>query len=65
MRYPKDEISKEKYDDYMSRPVSEWKAEVRKNIPEAWICGYGYYGTDLVARDGKYYLVHCIGDSCD
>lgn len=59
------EISKEKYDDYMSRPDKEWKAEVDKTIPQAWICGYGYYGNRLAAKDGKYYIVHTIGDSCD
>lgn len=65
MRHVEREISRELYENYMSRPVAEWKAEVRKNVPIEWICGYGYYGTDLVARDGKYYLVHTIGSSCD
>ena len=60
-----DKISKEKYDDYMSRPYGEWKPEVEKTLPMSWICGYGYYGSRLVAKDGEYYLVHTIGSSCD
>ena len=59
------EISKEKYDDYASRPYGEWKSEVEKTLPTAWICGYGYYGSRLATKDGKYYLVHSIGSSCD
>ena len=65
MREVKEEITREMYTNYMARPKKEWRAEIEKTIPAAWVCGYGYYGTDLVARDGKYYLIHCIGDSCD
>lgn len=59
------EITKEIYDRYLSMSVGDWKAEVRKTIPIEWECGYGYYGTDLVARDGKYYIVHTLGSTCD
>lgn len=59
------EISEELYNDYISRPASEWKSEIRKNIPIEWSAGYGYYGTDLMTKDGKYYLVHTIGSTCD
>ena len=65
MREVEREISREMYINYMARPTREWKEEVEKTIPESWVCGYGYYGTDLVARGGKYYLIHHIGDSCD
>lgn len=59
------EISKELYDNYASRSAADWKAEIREKLPESWVCGYGYYGTDLVAKNGKYYLIHTIGSSCD
>jgi len=65
MREVKEEISREMYTNYMARPKAEWLPEVEKTIPESWICGYGYYGTELRAMDGKYYLVYSIGDSCD
>lgn len=58
-------ISKDTYDRYMSMPAKKWKEEVDEIIPQAWICGYGYYGNRLEAKDGKYYIVHSIGDSCD
>ena len=60
-----EEISKELYDNYMSRPKKEWITEIRKTIPIQWSAGYGYYGTDLAIKDGKYFIVHTIGSSCD
>ena len=65
MRNVIEEISKEKYDYYMSKPTAEWKKEIRDKIPISWECGYGYYGTDLVKKDDKYFIYHTLGSSCD
>ena len=65
MRNVYEEITKELYDNYASRPKKEWIGEITKTIPIQWSAGYGYYGTDLTTKDGKYYLVHTLGSTCD
>ena len=63
MRVVKEELTKERYDQLSALKGKELEEEL--NIPIEWYCGYGYYGTSLVERDGKYYAIHNIGDSCD
>ena len=65
MRNVYEEITKEQYDEYKSEDPKIWKKEIRDKIPISWECGYGYYGTDLGIKDGKYYIIHTLGSSCD
>lgn len=60
------EISKEKYDTLKDLTYAEQESALFPNgIPEAWEWGYGYYGHAVYEKDGKYYVSHRIGSSCD
>ena len=63
MNYIKEEISKEKYDQCKDMRYGELKKQF--DIPIEWECGYGYYGCCVFEKDGKYYVEHTIGSSCD
>lgn len=39
--------------------------EISDMVPDYIHMGYGYYGSKLAERDGKYYAIANIGDSCD
>ena len=58
MRVVKEELTKERYDQLSALKGKELEEEL--HIPIEWYCG-----TSLVDRDGKYYAIHNIGDSCD
>lgn len=60
----KNEISKELYDKVKN--IEKWPERMQYfDIPIEWKCGYGYYGCDVMEQDGKFYVVHTIGSSCD
>lgn len=66
MTHIKRELTKEKYDQLTSMPYKDReKALFPDGIPDAWAMGYGYYGHEFAQKDGKYYVVFRIGDSCD
>lgn len=65
MQEVKQEITEERYKRYVTTPYGEWRGEVEATIPEAWNYGYGWYGCRPMEQDGKFYLLHNIGDSCD
>ena len=65
MQYPKVEITEEKYNELSQLTRGELMMEVYKTIPVHWECGYGWYGCRLIREDGKYYIQHTIGSSCD
>lgn len=58
------EISKEEYERILSLPM--YKKELdRAYDNESVICGYGFYGCDVVElKDGYFYTI-CRGNSCD
>lgn len=39
--------------------------EVYPALPDSTKYGYGYYGSELRIKDGKYYVSICEGNSCD
>ena len=63
MRYVKKTISKEEYDKYSKMTKKELIDSLV--LPIEWVCGYGYYGCDVMEQDGRFYVVHTIGNSCD
>ena len=63
MTVVKEEITKEKFD--LWKDLKGKALEEKFEIPIEWYCGYGYYGTQLAERDGKYYACHTIGSTCD
>lgn len=65
MHRVKEEITKEEYERYMSMPRAEMIKEIEAGINDMWRWGYGWYGCELAEEDGKYYIYHKIGDTCD
>lgn len=65
MQNIKKKISSEEYRRLSYLKQSDLNFEVEKTIPIHWKCGYGWYGCKLIEEDGKYYIEHRIGDSCD
>lgn len=65
MKQIKEELSKEKYSEYQRLSYSDREALIEQEVPAQWIYGYGYYGHSLLCRDGKYFIIHTIGNSCD
>ena len=65
MQTVKSEITEAEYKRYASTPYGEWRKEVEATIPDHWRYGYGWYGCAPMEKDGKFYLVHTIGSSCD
>ena len=59
------EISKEEYDRLAALSKKDFYEEVEESLDTAILCGYGFYGSDITVRDGKYYLIKRIGTSCD
>ena len=58
------EISKEEYERITSLP--RYKKELdRAYDDESIICGYGFYGCDVVEREDGYFYTICRGNSCD
>lgn len=58
------EITDEEFEKYKKDPAA-YRKERREEVPNAWICGYGYYGCDCYESGGHYYRVDHIGGSCD
>lgn len=59
------EISFDDYVRYTTMPHREASEEIKEELPPEWIYGYGYYGWQAINLQGKYYLRHTIGSSCD
>jgi len=65
MKEYKIEISALDYARMSQLPYGECNAEVSRMCPN-WIHqGNGYYGSKLAIRDGKYFAIASIGDTCD
>lgn len=58
------EISKEAYEKSLSEPHA-FRVEIEQDLPREWVCGYGWYGYETYEKDGKYYIKHVVGESCD
>lgn len=64
----KREITKEEYDEIMKESNGKGILPDRlksKYFDVSILCGYGLYSAGVREKDGKYYLVYSIGDSCD
>lgn len=59
------EITEEEYKRLEAMSYGERVEEIESKIGADWKYGYGYYGHSLIEKEGKYYIVHSIGDSCD
>lgn len=60
------EINEETYNKYARMSYKDRCNELIPTIPDEWMLGYGYYGHYLnTDGNGKYYIVHRIGNSCD
>ena len=60
------EINEETYNKYVGMRYKDRCEELISTIPDEWVLGYGYYGHYLTEDgNGKYYIVHRIGNSCD
>ena len=57
------EITKEKYDYYISQPSVS--AAIKSEMSDDIVCGYGYYGGFVYELDGKYYMRYFVGSNCD
>jgi hypothetical protein len=65
MQEVKREISEELYKEYKAMSRSQFLKTIDEHIPMSWRYGYGHYGARLAKIDGKYYVIHTIGDTCD
>lgn len=65
MQTCKEEITKEQYKELSKLSEGQLYGFVKKDIPDHWRYGYGWYGCRLVEKDDKFYIYHTIGDSCD
>lgn len=65
MQTIRSKINSEEYSRLSKLKPAELNFEIEKTIPIHWSCGYGWYGCRLVEDDGKYYIEHKLGDSCD
>ena len=59
------EISKEEYDRLSSMSYGEVDKEIKNNLSDSIIYGYGYYGHDLLEENGMYFVGRTTGNSCD
>lgn len=59
------EISKEFYDQCVSKSKKDSREAVEKYLGMAITAGYGLYGYNFYEKDGKYYLKFTRGSSCD
>ena len=61
------EISKDEYERIISTP--NYKAELNRSFEsqagDSIMYGYGFYGCDVVEKDGKFFFKKTIGNSCD
>ena len=64
MKYIKREISSALYNQLKDIKSYIERAQYFDILIE-WYCGYGYYGCDVKEENGKYYVYHTIGESCD
>lgn len=64
-RRVKEQINREEYERYSNMAVGDFHREVEAGISDSWRWGYGWYGCYLMEEDGKYYIIHKIGDTCD
>ena len=59
------EISKEEYDRLSSMSYGEVDREIKNNLSDSIIYGYGYYRHDLLEENGMYFLGTTTGNSCE
>ena len=55
----------EEYDRLSSMSYGEVDKEIKNNLSDSIICGYGYYGHDLLEENGMYFIGTTTGNSCD
>lgn len=65
MQYIKREISKERFYELSKLPHYDFQNKVESTIPDEWQYGYGWFGASLIEEDGKFYIEHKIGNSCE
>lgn len=65
MQSVREEITEEDYKRYVKMSHEDFYEEITPKLPDAWVMGYGWYGCIPVKIDGKFFLQHTIGDSCD
>ena len=58
------EISGEEYAEYKKDPAA-YRRKRRDEVPDIWVCAYGYYGCDCYEQGGRFYRVDHIGSFCD
>ena len=58
-------ISKEEYDRLSAMSYGEVDKEIKSNLSDSIIYGYGYYGHDLLQENGMYFVGTTTGNSCD
>ena len=59
------EIDKEEYDRLSAMSYGEVDKEIKSNLCDSIIYGYGYYGHDLLQENGMYFVGRTTGNSCD
>ena len=59
------EINKEEYDRLSTMSYGEVDKEIKNNLSDSIIYGYGYYGHDLLEENGMYFVGRTTGNSCD
>ena len=65
MQKRREEITKEKFEELDKMDNKQFNNYIDSKIPIEWACGYGHYGAYLKEEDGKYYIIHNLGSSCD
>lgn len=59
------EITAEQYAGYKAMTPGQLNHAVEETLSEDIVCGYGYYGSSIGLKDGKYYLFIRTGSTCD
>lgn len=59
------EITPELYARYKAMAAGDLNRYIENGLPEAIVCGYGFYGASLEENKGKFYLLIKTGSSCD
>ena len=65
MTIDRTEITPEQYAAYKALTAGELNRTIENGLPEAILCGYGFYGASLEENKGKFYLLIKTGSSCD
>lgn len=59
------QIPDNEYNRIVQLSTKDRNREVEDSLDRAIVCGYGYYGSVLLSKDGKYYCGWKQGTSCD